>query len=105
MKRVPIGPPPTLANEATPSLPVRLTKSEVCAIARISPATMWRRIKAGRLPLPIDRGRESLFDRDSVLRSLSLKRPDAGHAPTRSTWTLSPAALANFQTRKIKERT
>lgn len=49
---------------------LRLTTGEVCQIARISRATLWRRIKSGGLPLPIDRGRQALFDRAQVLRAL-----------------------------------
>lgn len=50
--------------------PVRLDTAEVCAIARISRATLWRRIAAGRLPAPVDRGRRALFDADAVFSAL-----------------------------------
>jgi hypothetical protein len=54
------------------SLPLRLTTEEVCRLGRFSVATFWRRRRAGTLPGPVDRGRQSLFDRDSVLVALRI---------------------------------
>lgn len=58
-------------------LPHRMTTREVCAFARISPATMWRRVKTGRLPRPVDQAREALFKREQVLDALECSRRGA----------------------------
>jgi excisionase family DNA binding protein len=57
-------------KESGSALPIRLTTREVCALARFSRVTLWQRIKAGRMPAPIDHGRQSIFDRDAVLEAL-----------------------------------
>lgn len=49
----------------------RMTTDEVLALARISRASLWRRVADGRLPPPIDRGRQALFNRAAVLAALS----------------------------------
>lgn len=48
----------------------RLTTAEVMSLARISRATLWRRVSAGRLPSPVDRGRQALFLRLEVVTAL-----------------------------------
>lgn len=48
----------------------RLTTSEVMSLARISRATLWRRVAAGHLPRPVGRGRQALFSRFAVIRAL-----------------------------------
>lgn len=53
----------------------RLTTAEVMALARISRATLWRRVASGRLPMPIDRARQSLFARAAVITALR-KEPE-----------------------------
>lgn len=54
-------------------LPMRMTTSEVCAVARFSKATLQRRIKTGLIDLkPIDRGQEKLYLRADVVRALGL---------------------------------
>lgn len=49
---------------------LRLTTKEVCDLARFSPVTLWRRIRSGQMPAPIDQGRQSIFDRQAVLSAL-----------------------------------
>jgi predicted DNA-binding transcriptional regulator AlpA len=49
-----------------PASPERLTTSEVLALLRISRATLWRRVAQGRLPRPLDRGRQALFCKAAV---------------------------------------
>lgn len=49
----------------------RMTTDEVLALARVSRATMWRRIACGRLPRPIDRGRQALFLKQAVHAALA----------------------------------
>lgn len=48
----------------------RMTSSEVMALARISRATLWRRIGARRFPAPIDRARQALFSKADVVAAL-----------------------------------
>lgn len=52
---------------------LRLTTREVCDLAKFSSVTLWRRIRAGRMPQPIDRGREAIFDRAAVVAALTAK--------------------------------
>lgn len=55
------------------TLPPRMLASEVCEVARISKATLYRRIADGSLDLkPVDRGREKIFSRADVIRALGL---------------------------------
>ena len=48
----------------------RLTTREVCALARLSPATVWRRVRSGEFPKPVDYGRQALFDRSAIEQAL-----------------------------------
>lgn len=56
---------------------IRLTTQEVCALARISSSTLWRRISCGRFPPPVDRARTALFDFSEVQAALG-RRPVPG---------------------------
>src|SRR5262245_58488259 len=67
---------------ATDALPLRLTTDEVCDLARFGEVTLWRRIRDGKMPRPVDRARQHLFDRDAVLRALGMKQ-DAPEPPGR----------------------
>lgn len=61
----------------------RMTTSEVLALARISRATLWRRVRCGRLPAPTDQGRQALFLKSAVIAALSAeadRRPDVAVA-------------------------
>jgi len=60
--------------------PARLTTREVAQLARLSVATIRVRVRDGRLPPPVDRGRENLFDRQQVERALGLQE----HEPNQS---------------------
>lgn len=53
----------------------RLTTDEVCALARISRATLWRRVAQGRLPRPIDHARQALFSARDVSEALDCPEP------------------------------
>ena len=61
--------------EFGPVLKTRLTTREVCAAARISRATLWRRVACGRLPGPIDHARQALFCAQAVQRALDAPPP------------------------------
>ena len=62
-------PDPSEASEGVE----RLTTHEVMALARISRATLWRRVLAGRLPPPIDQARQSLFLKSAVMLALAVE--------------------------------
>lgn len=62
----------------------RLTTAEVCALARFSRATLWRRIRAGEMPAPVDHGRQALFLAVDVERVLgAIKGPEPKPPPTK----------------------
>ena len=63
-------------------LPLRMTTSEVCALGRISVATLRRRRRSGRYSLePIDRGAEDLYSRSDVLTAFGLAVADEVPTP------------------------
>jgi len=75
------GPPQRRGRKVAAMESARYTASEVCRLAGYSKVTLRRRISAGRLPKPVDRGREMLFDRQAVDRALGLapeKEQDGG---------------------------
>ena len=49
----------------------RLTTTEVCQLGRFSRATLWRRVKSGALPQPVDHAREALFCASAVEQALT----------------------------------
>jgi predicted site-specific integrase-resolvase len=70
--------------------------AEVCAIAHLSRVTIQRRVKAGRFPAPIDRGREAIFDRKAVYGALGIALEAGNHATpeTPDPWLAAANALA-----------
>ena len=60
---------------ADPVAVERLTTSEVLQLARLSRSTLWRRVAGGRLPAPVDHGRQALFSKAEVIFAL---QADAG---------------------------
>jgi hypothetical protein len=72
-------------------LPNRIYTSEVCRVARYSITKLWRERKAGRMPEPIARGRQDIFDRDSVLQALRL--PHDEPKPEPDPWSVNPDAI------------
>ncbi|MBB1178048.1 hypothetical protein DSM05_02620 [Pseudomonas sp. FW305-3-2-15-E-TSA4] len=69
--------PSAAAPQAAPGVE-RMTTGEVLALARISRATLWRRIQCGRLPPPVDQARQALFLRADVVQALAAARqPDS----------------------------
>ena len=61
----------TIALPSPAAVP-RITTSEICSIARLSPQTIGRRVKDGKLPKAVDRGEELLFDRLAVYQALGI---------------------------------
>lgn len=88
--------------------PVRITTREAIALSRLSRATFWRRIAQGRLPGPVDRGRQALFCREAMLRAL--KSPSttgeggADASPAAAALQRRREALSALRNNKIKLR-
>ena len=51
-----------------------MTTAEVVAWLRVSRATLWRRVASGRLPRPVDQGRQAIFSRSEVAAALDRDR-------------------------------
>ncbi len=78
----------------------RISTKEVCELARYSQGTLWRRIDAGDMPAPLDRGgRGYLFDRKAVLRALGLEIT-APPEPVEPAWDFDPVAYAEAIARR-----
>jgi predicted DNA-binding transcriptional regulator AlpA len=83
--------------------PPRITTREVCALARYTSATLWRRIDAGHMPRPIDRGGEGfLFDRKAVLTALGMQVDDA--KTETPNWDFDPVAYREAHARALRRR-
>jgi predicted DNA-binding transcriptional regulator AlpA len=54
------------------TLPPRIPVSVVCRLAGYSKSTLIKRIACGRMPAPIDRGKENLFLTTEVLEKLGI---------------------------------
>lgn len=80
----------------------RLTSQEVCTRLRISRATLWRRIQAGLVPPPVDRGRQSLFAA-TVIESL-IERPASLSTPPARRSPGAPAAAQDVIGAAIEQR-
>lgn len=63
-------------NDYLRKLGPRIDTSTVCTLAGYGRATLKKRIKQGRMPPPIDRGREDIFDRDAVFNALRIAPPE-----------------------------
>ena len=78
----------------------RMNTAEVCALARYTPATLWRRIREGHMPKAIDRGSGGyLFDRTAVESALGMKKPQP--ESERTDWDFDPAALREEIARRV----
>ncbi|MHB8284808.1 MAG: helix-turn-helix transcriptional regulator [Caulobacteraceae bacterium] len=79
------------------SYPARMTTREVCELGRFGSTTLWRRMKAGTMPKPIDRGHESIFDRNAVLAALGIGAPNdaiSSQAEAEPQWIVNDAVRA-----------
>lgn len=81
--------------------PPRLLRSEVLALARYSKSKLRAEIKAKRMPGPIDRGTEDIFDRDAVLRALGLMQDDRSKE-TESRWGVDEGAIREARARRVR---
>lgn len=88
------------------SLPPRLTTAEVCALGRISPVTLWRRLKAKTYAFEAcDRGQQKLYDRDAVLKAFGMIKdePTAAAPPAdHQEWNVDPDAISLARARRVR---
>lgn len=54
------------------TLPPRIPASTVCRLAGYTKSTLINRIACGKMPKPVDRGKENLFSTKDVLEKLGL---------------------------------
>jgi hypothetical protein len=66
----------------SPDAEPRMFASEVALIAKVSRVTVQRRINDGKLPKPVDRGKEDIFDRRAIYQALGIALESGNHAPT-----------------------
>lgn len=59
------------------SWPLRLYRTEVCQLARVSRDKLRAMIRTGQMPEPVMRGREDLFDREQVAAALGARKHEA----------------------------
>jgi hypothetical protein len=65
----------------TENLPPRIPASTVCKLAGYGKSTLTDRIKSGRMPSPIDRGKENLFLTSEVLDRLGISGAPVSENP------------------------
>lgn len=83
------------------TLPPRLHQPQVLSLAGYSRSTLRTRQDAGRMPLPIDRGKHGgIYDRDAVLKALGLAQDDQ-HAPS-DPWDFKPGAINDRLSRQVR---
>lgn len=80
----------------------RLTTKEVCALGRFSSSTLWRRVRNGEFPPPIDQGREAIFDREQVQNALSPGRRRPPQRTSGKAWNVKSTDLKQAFARKFK---
>lgn len=80
--------------------PARIPASEVCRLAGYGRVTLGRRIKEGKMPAPVDRGREQLFDRAAVHKALGIPSAAEQHAEPENDdpWGKAAHAIAERRT-------
>lgn len=86
-------------------LPLRMTATEVCALAHCSKVTLYRRRKANPawLPMsPMKLGKEQLFDRADVLRALALTTEE--HANDDGGWEVDGDAIREARSGTLRQR-
>jgi len=83
------------------ALPSRLYTSEVCRLARYGVSRLWRERKAGRMPDPIDHGRQDIFDRDAVFKALGMIQ-DAAAPADDDPWSVNPDAIRQARSRQVR---
>lgn len=86
-------------------LPRRLTTAEVCELARVGLVTLWRRRQKDKNGDrrydfdPVDRGRQDLYDRDTVLKALGLSHG----APEAEPLTIDVNAFHQARSRPVRD--
>lgn len=84
------------------TLPPRLHQPQILALAGYSRTTLRARQSAGRMPLPVDRGKHGgIYDRDAVLKALGLTQDEQTSTPA-DAWDFEPGALNKRLSRPIR---
>jgi hypothetical protein len=81
-----------------------MTTSEVCELARFSRATLANRIAAGKMPAPIDRGRENLFETRAVYRALGIDHPLNAKTEEENPWLLGAIRFGENERKRQAEK-
>lgn len=85
--------------------PARIPASEVCRLAGYGRVTLGRRIKEGKMPAPVDRGRERLFDRMAVHKALGISTEAEQHEPEEDDpWGKAANAIAQRRAAAVYRR-
>ena len=63
------------------NLPPRIPASKVCELAGYGRSTLRARIIEGKMPRPVDRGKEALFPTKEVLERLGLFGQESAENP------------------------
>jgi excisionase family DNA binding protein len=69
------------------SWPLRLYRTEVCQLARVSRDKLRAMIRDGQMPQPVMRGREDLFDREQVAVALGARKEQAQAEAAADAWS------------------
>ena len=87
-----------------PDTEPRIGTSDICAVAKLSPITIQRRIKNGTFPKPIDRGKEQLFDRRAVYEALGIVQEDRNYVPQEAAdpWLRGAHAIAERKIASVR---
>lgn len=91
--------------ESAPIPSPRIPSSEVCRLAGYGPVTLRRRVKAGRMPKPVDKGAENLYDRAAVYQALGIAEERGQHVEetgrSESPWGKATHALAERRAARL----
>ena len=86
-------------------LPLRMTAAEVCALARCSAVTLWRRRRADPTWLPAaahQLSRELIFERAAVFKALGFDHDDRPQEPAAG-WKVDPDAIREARARQVRQ--
>jgi len=84
----------------------RITASEVARLAGYSLVTLGRRVAQGKMPKPVDKARERLFDRRAVYKALGIPLEPEQHSEPEddNPWDQAANAYAQRQAAKVHGR-
>jgi predicted DNA-binding transcriptional regulator AlpA len=68
--------------------------TELCELMMLSRQTVDKRIRACKMPKPVDRGRERLFDRAEIYRFLNVDTDAKDTEPEENPWARGARIMA-----------